>query len=80
MRMYCCQPTVTIVAKGVSVTKQVPTFYLDPKVQGIISVAHAEIIAEDICNPSKDPSVTVTANVTETDMYLPAFVVKGLGE
>lgn len=39
--------------------RQVPTFYLDESVQGIVSDEHACEIAMGIINPMDDPCVTV---------------------
>jgi hypothetical protein len=65
--MYSCQPQVveTINARtGGTITHSVPTFYLHPDVQGIISVEHAETIVVGICNPTKDATLVVHPNVT----------------
>jgi len=42
------QVVVQLEEKAWSSSRQVPTFYLDPQVQGITDKAHAERIAEDI--------------------------------
>lgn len=66
MKMYCCQPQVTdTIDPYSSKTSQVPTFYLHPNVQGIVSVQHASNIVRDICNPTGDEDIAVTPNVTE---------------
>lgn len=41
-----------------SINEQLPTFYLDPRVQGIISATHAEAIAHDILGNDHYYSVT----------------------
>ena len=41
--------------------RQVPTFYLDPNVQGIESEAHARDIAASIIDPFDTVLVNVTA-------------------
>ena len=56
MKLYCCQPTVN--------GQQVPTFYLHPDVQGIVSEEHAARIACRILNRMNDPDLTVSPNVT----------------
>ncbi len=38
---------------------QVPTFYLNSNVQGIVSADHAEQIAREVINPSNDPSLSI---------------------
>lgn len=55
-KLYCVQGTVTIHSTdgaGVSFTKhkQIPTFFLDADVQGIVDKQHAEEIARDILDP-----------------------------
>lgn len=39
----------------------VPTFFLNEDVQGIVDEAHARKIVEDIVNPTKDPLIVVHA-------------------
>ena len=47
--MYAVTATVETDSKGgYSGVRQIPTFYLDERVQGIVSENHAEIIALDI--------------------------------
>ncbi len=38
---------------------QIPTFYLDENVQGIVNENHAESIAKDIINPTRNPLIQV---------------------
>ena len=64
LRMYCCQPQVVESRAGGNTSHQVPTFYLHPNQLGILSLAAAEIIVRDICNPTKDKNITVHPNVT----------------
>ena len=47
-----------------TVTHQIPTFYLNSEVQGIVDKTHAEKIAGDILNPAHLDSLQV--NVTAT--------------
>lgn len=49
---------------GGTVSYQVPTFYLNSGVQGIVDAKHAETVALDVVNPTKDPSLTVSCYVT----------------
>lgn len=42
-------------------TRQVPTFYLDESVQGIVSAEHAEQIARGIIDPFGEYEVHVNA-------------------
>lgn len=65
--LYCVQANVTWSKDGWNTYIQVPTFYLDSQVQGIVSVDHAEKIARDIINPTKDETLWVSANVTEVE-------------
>lgn len=58
--------TATLSVKGTvredwSRTRQVPTFFLDPRVQGIVSEDHAKRIALDIIDPFGQYDVSVTA-------------------
>jgi hypothetical protein len=39
--------------------RQIPTFLLDPNIQGIVSEKHAEKIAMGILNPLNDPNLNV---------------------
>ena len=39
---------------------QVPTFFLDSNVQGIVDEKHAEQIANEIINPTQDENLRVT--------------------
>jgi hypothetical protein len=60
--MYSITATVTErTPEGWDRTRQVPTFYLDPRVQGIVSAAHAERIALDILDPFNRGGWFVTA-------------------
>jgi hypothetical protein len=51
--------------------RQLPIFFLDSQVQGIISADHARSIAEQILNPFEDPNTHVYATVmcVETGEY-----------
>ena len=45
---------------GQVITHQVPTFYLNSEVQGILNKDHAKVIAEEIVNPTKaDMNVSI---------------------
>jgi hypothetical protein len=46
--MYAVTATVTTLTDGWTSTRQVPTFYLDENVQGIVSEDHAARVAADI--------------------------------
>ena len=49
--MYAIQGQLETMREGWSSSRQLPTFYLDPSVQGIISAEHAERVARDIFEP-----------------------------
>lgn len=61
--MYAVSATVNRHDKDGVVTIQVPTFYLDANVQGIVNKEHAKIIAGEIINPAKNPNLTVHLSV-----------------
>ena len=59
---YIVQATVTRKTEdGYTCSIQVPTFFLDSGVQGIVSEEHAERIAASVVNPTNDPAVEVHA-------------------
>lgn len=52
--MYAVSATVTgQTTLGVTTTRQVPTFYLDERVQGLISEDHASRVALDVIDPAR---------------------------
>lgn len=46
-------------------TTQIPTFFLDGKIQGILTASHAEHIAYDVINPLNDLNVRVSIHAME---------------
>jgi hypothetical protein len=46
---------------------QVPTFYLNADIQGIVSKEQAERIALEVVNPTRDPSLQVHVTVKVAD-------------
>lgn len=62
--MYAIQASVSIVVDGWTRTRQLPTFYLDKNVQGIVDERHAKLIAEDILNPLKNNDLAVFISAT----------------
>ena len=56
----------TTTGEGIStqITHQIPTFYLNSDVQGIVDVHHAAKIAEEIVNPAKLDTLTPHINAT----------------
>ena len=64
--IYVAAPVVNKHGRdGSCTTIQVPTFFLDSSVQGIVSEEHAAKIVSDICNPTNHPHIIVHANVYE---------------
>jgi len=57
--MWACMVVVT--SRGAAI--QLPTFYLDPNVQGITGMEHAASVAREIVNPTgaADIEINVTA-------------------
>lgn len=49
--MYCIQGIILKKGEGFITTYSIPTFYLDPNVQGIMSEEHALKIASGIVDP-----------------------------
>ena len=62
--LYCVQLTVSrLDGEGpYNRTVQVPTFYLDESVQGIVDEAHAMVIAREIVNPFNNPGIFVNGS------------------
>lgn len=46
-----------------TITYQIPTFYLDSEVQGIVDIIQAEKIAREIVNPAKLDELDVCIHV-----------------
>lgn len=61
--IYCAQPTINVTDRKGTTTIQVPTFYLDSRVQGILDSQHAARIVADVCNPTKNHKIKVNSNV-----------------
>lgn len=58
--MYAIRATVSAELPGWTSARQVPTFYLDERVQGITSERHAEEIARDIIMALAPPDTDET--------------------
>lgn len=59
--LYAITANIAREENGWSSSRQVPTFYLDENVQGILSIAHAVQVARDIIDPYNEHSVSVCA-------------------
>jgi len=78
MKQYCITASVTRVKNlrsggSRSATKHLPTFYLDPRVQGITSENHAKNIADNILNPFADKKmkIDITAILVDSSEAVP---------
>lgn len=58
---YCIQATVTKTEGDTSTTTQIPTFYLNADVQGILNDAQAVRVAQRIIDPFGDYVVSISA-------------------
>ena len=63
--LYVVSATIVKRSGLSSLTRQIPTFYLDSSVQGIMSTEQAKKIAHEIINPMNDPSIEVHATPYE---------------
>ncbi len=64
---YAVTATVTKKTPEGTTTYQVPTFYLNANVQGIVDAAHAARIAYEVINPTNDP--TLDPSIFTTTVY-----------
>ena len=55
MKLYQVQGTITRTDDGAHSTRQIPTFYLDSNVQGIMSLDHARRVAGDVVSTIAGP-------------------------
>ena len=63
--MYAVTATVETEGKGgYSGVRQIPTFYLDERVQGIVSEEHARKVALDILKAGVPEGIAMTFHVT----------------
>jgi len=60
---YVINATVLRTTKEGTTVHTVPTFYLSSDVQGIVDATHAETIAREVINPTKDVGITVAVYV-----------------
>jgi len=60
--LYAINATIEHKRGGYKNVAQIPTFYLDSTVQGITDTSHAEFIAKEIINPTRNKNLKV--NVT----------------
>lgn len=62
--MWCVTAMVRKTSPEGARSIQVPTFYLNSDVQGIVDAEHAERIAKEVCNPTGDTTLEVMVAVT----------------
>ena len=64
--MFYCVTAVAVkkTEGGETIVFQVPTFFLNADVQGIVDVNGAETVAKRIVNPTSDPSIKVNCCVS----------------
>jgi len=65
--IYACAATVEKKGKGGVTTMQLPTFFLDSRVQGIVDEKHAEFIATEIINPCRLKTIKVNVRPQAAD-------------
>lgn len=63
--MFIVQATITRTTNAYTRTSQIPTFFLDENVQGIVDENHAKQIAISIINPTNNPNITVHVVITK---------------
>lgn len=57
------------IVQGTIDGNQIPTFYLDPNVQGIMSAKHACEVAKDIVGEGKNVSLFIQHNLHPHDWF-----------
>lgn len=62
---YQIMATATYYRNKFSTTIQIPTFYLNGDLQGIVNKEHAESIAKSIIDASDDPNIEINVSVEE---------------
>jgi hypothetical protein len=63
--LYQVMATIVYSKNRRTTTKQIPTFYLNGDVQGVVDKKHAASIAMSIVDISDDPNVEVSVSVKE---------------
>jgi hypothetical protein len=69
--LYVISAQVLSSERGFSGSRQIPTFYLDPAVQGINSLAHAEQIAKTVIDPMD--TLELSISVDKREILIPPF-------
>lgn len=64
--LYAIDATVVHKTKHGTITGQIPTFYLDSNVQGIVDEKHAAFIGEEIVNPTRNKNIKVNVSAYKT--------------
>ena len=65
--MFQVLATVTKTTPEGSVVTQVPTFFLDGNIQGIVSLEHADQIAQEIINPTGTENIRVSTFIARVE-------------
>jgi hypothetical protein len=67
--LYAIDTVIRLHGRGAAVSRRLPTFYLDPESQGIVSSDHAQAIALDIVDSTaltvQFRDITVSAKMVE---------------
>ena len=77
---YQIEARVTLVSEKGRTNTDVPTFYLDPDIQGIVSARHACKVALDTIDRFRLLTVHVVAYKQDTGDYHSVTYVKGKDE
>ncbi len=64
--IYCVTAQVERKVKGAIISGQVPTFFLDDRIQGIMGVDHAKFIAAEIINPFRLKGIKLHIDIVES--------------
>ena len=68
--LYQAQPVVIMyLPKNKIRSSEIPIFYLDSHVQGIVNIEGAKQLVRDICNPFDDPNIEVNENVSIAEIF-----------
>jgi hypothetical protein len=65
--IWCITATIEKKTKDGVQTSQVPTFFLDDRVQGIMGEGHAKFIGAEIINPMRLKNITLHVSAIAAD-------------